>query len=485
MEQEEANEKIIPRKILLWITIVIAVGLILLSLLSIYFVFIYPENQVSQLGITNVTEKANFINQTRTTFISFFVLFAQILAGGAVAIGIYFGWVNLKVALVTLESNQNKARDELKIAQETLVANQENAQKNLEVAQEGQITERFTRAVDQLGAIDKDGNPAIEIRLGGIYALERIAHESKKDHWPIIEILTAYVRKNSPRKNWNIKVEEVDTQTKLSWVSATPLSLDENGKLKIEEVKILSKVKVPLDTIVKVSEDIQAILTVIRRRNSSYSHNKLDMQGTHLHKANLQGADLQETNLQGADLQEANLIGANLEEAILIGANLEGAWLEESILSMAKLEKANLKDAVLFKADFYNAWLSKANFIGANLNRAVFEGAFLRETIFIGANLIDANFRSADLLGTNLEKSHLIRANLEGAILMRAIFKEANLERANLQGTHFTEAKNLTVDQLSKAKTLYKAKLDQEKEAELREKGFGHLLDDEPERDET
>ena len=63
-------------------------------------------------------------------------------------------------------------------------------QKN-NIAQEGQITERFTRAIDQLG------KRALEIRLGGIYALERISKESKEDYWPIMEILTAYVRKNS------------------------------------------------------------------------------------------------------------------------------------------------------------------------------------------------------------------------------------------------------------------------------------------------
>jgi hypothetical protein len=31
-------------------------------------------------------------------------------------------------------------------------------------------------------------------------------------------------------------------------------------------------------------------------------------------------------------------------------------------------------------------------------------------------------------------------------------------------------------------KTLYKAQLDEDLEKELREKGFGHLLDDEPDR---
>ena len=59
-------------------------------------------------------------------------------------------------------------------------------QEQLQVAQEGQITERFTRAIEQLGS-DK-----MEIRLGGIYALERIANDSDKDYWPIIETLTAY-----------------------------------------------------------------------------------------------------------------------------------------------------------------------------------------------------------------------------------------------------------------------------------------------------
>jgi hypothetical protein len=45
-------------------------------------------------------------------------------------------------------------------------------------------------AVDKLGAVDKSENPAIEIRLGGIDDLERIATESDNDYWPIMEILT-------------------------------------------------------------------------------------------------------------------------------------------------------------------------------------------------------------------------------------------------------------------------------------------------------
>ena len=48
-------------------------------------------------------------------------------------------------------------------------------------------------------------------------------------------------------------------------------------------------------------------------------------------------------------------------------------------------------------------------------------------------------------------------ANLEGANLAGANFSMADLEEANLRGTH-----QLTIDQLSKAKTLHNAKLDKD-----------------------
>jgi hypothetical protein len=67
--------------------------------------------------------------------------------------------------------------------------------KTLRITQEGQITDRYTKAIAQLGEAGPD---KLAIRLGGIYALERIARDSERDHWPIMEILTAYVRERSP-----------------------------------------------------------------------------------------------------------------------------------------------------------------------------------------------------------------------------------------------------------------------------------------------
>jgi len=58
--------------------------------------------------------------------------------------------------------------------------------RNLQLAQEGQITDRFTKAIEQLGAVNPDGTtPKLDVRSGGIYALERIANDSERDHWPM------------------------------------------------------------------------------------------------------------------------------------------------------------------------------------------------------------------------------------------------------------------------------------------------------------
>ena len=87
----------------------------------------------------------------------------------------------------------------VKIAQE----NARTAQKTLQVTEDGKLTERFSKAVELLGS-DK-----LDTRLGGVYALERIARDSRNDHWTVIEILTAFVREKSLR-DWRDRKKKAD-----------------------------------------------------------------------------------------------------------------------------------------------------------------------------------------------------------------------------------------------------------------------------------
>ena len=80
--------------------------------------------------------------------------------------------------------------------------------------------------------------------------------------------------------------------------------------------------------------------------------------------------------------------------------------------------------------------------------------------------LIDANFQRAILVGANLRGANLERVNLQAVNLWRA-----NIEGANLWGIH-----GLTIEQLSKVKSLYDAKLDPVLMAQVKEK-YPHLLE--------
>src|SRR6185369_9833548 len=68
------------------------------------------------------------------------------------------------------------------------------SERSARATQEGQRGERFTRAVGQLA----DARP--EVRIGAVYGLEQIAAESPTQHWPVMEVLCAFLRE---RAGWN------------------------------------------------------------------------------------------------------------------------------------------------------------------------------------------------------------------------------------------------------------------------------------------
>jgi hypothetical protein len=64
----------------------------------------------------------------------------------------------------------------------------------LKLSEQGQFTDRYTKAIDQL-----DNKKALAVRLGGLYALERIARDSPPDRATIAEVLCTYARSAPPR----------------------------------------------------------------------------------------------------------------------------------------------------------------------------------------------------------------------------------------------------------------------------------------------
>ncbi len=232
-------------------------------------------------------------------------------------------------------------------------ANIENEKANIEtaiannlIADKGQVTERFSRAIEHLGVVE------IEVHLGGIYALEKIAGDYPDDYMStIIETLSAFVRVRSNKRD-----EEQEQRNESSQ---------------------------------KPNVDVQAALTVLGRMGKK-TDTIVDLTG-----ANLKNVNLYEAHLERGDLRWSHLEGARLE-----GAHLERASFDKAHLEGACLDRAHLEQAFLFETH-----LEKATLIEAHLEDALFWKTHLEEAVLAKAHLE----------GARLDKAHLERSFLEGA----------------------------------------------------------------------
>jgi hypothetical protein len=281
-----------------WFQVGGALGLIVLIVLPSWLLirwYIHP---------TNPSERKEAIT-----------LLFQILGGTALLLGAYFTWQQL-----------NTSRGELR------------------TTQQGQITERFTRAIDQLGkndspregsAVNQFSQTNLAIRLGGIYALERIAKDSKEDYPAVMEVLAAFVRENA---SWSADKEN----------PASPLP--------------------------GIKPDIQAAVNVIGRRVVDYQTDesrRIDLSGTDLRGAQLSRANLNRVDLRSTHFEEAILTETQFEGAILIDTRFSGAVLKSANLRKTDLRGCDLRRAVVDRVDFTDADLSGADLSGVDLRNAV------------------------------------------------------------------------------------------------------------------
>ena len=203
------------------------------------------------------------------------------------------------------------------------------AQQTVNIAEQNHITDQINKAVEGLGAektIKRNGEeetrPNLEVRIGAIYALERIARKNLSEHIQIMEILCAYIRQNAGREDVALPEGEATPEEWRAWSN--------EGR---EHPRL----------------DVDVALKVIERRGAA--RKQLEKEKGYrpgLERAQLRKIILSERDLTGADLRFAELQGADLGFAQLQRANLRGAQLQGAHLWAAKFdENTNLSEATL------------------------------------------------------------------------------------------------------------------------------------------
>jgi len=244
---------------------------------------------------------------------------------------------------------------------------------------EFQINASFAKAVEQLGTYK------LEVQLGGIFAMEKIATISPDTHWMVVETLTGYVRENARWEENNAIGDQADNI---------------NG-----QTKNTKHIGIP--------SDIQSILTILGRRQWA-EEELLNLRFLNLRKTNLEKLDM-----RGAIFERANFRGGNLAKSNLSLTRLAGAFLGEVDLNGANLAKADLRGANLIKSNLRNANLKGADLTGANLFHADLSGANLTN-----AKLDDTNLSKVNLQKGSLGNIDLTSANLTNTQLNYALYNE-------------------------------------------------------------
>jgi uncharacterized protein YjbI with pentapeptide repeats len=176
-----------------------------------------------------------------------------------------------------------------------------------------QITERYSSCVEQLG------NSNLNVRLGAIYAFERLIHDSPDDEPTILEVLSAFVREANNGDNLDLPTGTINAKDSI-------------------RPEITQYVKPTC------AADIQAAMTVLVCRPPHVSSERLNLHRAKLRGLWLEGSDLRNAMLQEADLSFALPANTNLDNADLRGADLAETGLDGASLQGAYLARAHLQN---------------------------------------------------------------------------------------------------------------------------------------------
>ncbi len=272
------------------------------------------------------------------------------------------------------------------------------AVKGFTLNRQGQIADRFTRAVGQLGS------DQVAVRVGAIYELERIACESVVDTAPIVEILTRYLRDQARPKGLHAMVrlrrapplrasaalrrrgmKHLRAALRLRRVQRLRAALRLRGAQRLRASAALRRRGAP-----HLAVDLQAALSAIAalsclvRREGQRDEPalRLDFGGVALPHGNCQGAQVPFANFSEADLRVVDFSNSDLRRALFYGATLRWA-----IIVRAKLQKASLYGADLSHANLVEAELEAANLTEANLDGAHLMGANLKRVCWRGMSV--------------------------------------------------------------------------------------------------
>jgi Pentapeptide repeats (8 copies) len=268
---------------------------------------------------------------------------------------------------ITLQQAQGQLQNDTRttllqaLAGIVVVAGAAATWRQVRISREGQITDRLTHAIDQVGS------DIVDVRVGGIYALERLARDSADDRLAVEEILATFIRTHAP---WPAGHEShPDPHPTPDVDEAIPWLTDRAPDVR---TALRALGRLPHD-----AHDFPLALRRVDLRRTNFYYGtliRIDFGDSNLAASWAPGVRWELCRLINTDLRQTRLSRATLDGSDFTKAHLEGATLEKASLVRACLRDANLRDADLTDSNLTGADLRGADLSGADLSGAQMTG---------------------------------------------------------------------------------------------------------------
>ena len=309
------------------------------------------------------------------------------------------------------------------VADERATTAEDRATAAYKLSEQAQVTDRYARAIEQLGHAD------VSVRLGALYALERLAHHAEPDDRNVIyEAICAWIRHQSVQR-------------------------DEHG----EPLQEIPEPQEPLLQVDGTATDYRAALDIALRPPRGWLLPKRDLTGAVLTYLDLTEGNVDDVTLSRAHLSQVTLGSVDEADFVhgtirhvdftgpVINANFDGAAITSATFGdmvrgasfwnghlkqvwfgpKGRLTDVRFPHSTLADVSFQGA-LTGVDFLGATMTDVRIH-ARLQDVTWWQVEASDVDLRDIDADDLTIESSKLQGVDLTGASLRRATITSSGL----------------------------------------------------------
>jgi hypothetical protein len=260
--------------------------------------------------------------------------FLKLATGTGAVTAAMLAWARLEISKRELARAEGARAD----AQKSQRATDDRATDAQRLTETGQITGRYTAAVEQLGSTD------VAVRLGGLYALERLARDSADDRATVYDVICAWIRHHSIRRDHITGAPLVD-----------PVAREGSPPLRVDGQSV----------------DYRAALTIVLRADPAGINNRDLTSAVIVDGIGCQPliSDINFTKARLRNLNWSNhaLLGVLFGESELTQVDFSGGSLRNVVFGMSQLDQVDFDQAGLYNVIFRGGSLKEVGMMGSRL----------------------------------------------------------------------------------------------------------------------